>query len=176
MITYQGIKVSPDQIRAIHGLHPPRNSKEVQCLTGMIATLSRFISRLADWCRPFFWLLYKWKDFAWSEECNKAFGDLKKYLAYPLFFSAWERRILVYLYSCHEPCNDLSFDPNRWGSTKTSLLCQQVPTGSRDSLSSFRKSHPSHHTCHKEAIPLLSGPYSCVGVYALKSNWHVINN
>ena len=29
MITHHGIEVNPDQIKAIHGLHPPRNSKEV---------------------------------------------------------------------------------------------------------------------------------------------------
>ena len=29
MITHRGIEVNPDQIRAIHDLHPPRNPKEV---------------------------------------------------------------------------------------------------------------------------------------------------
>ena len=29
MITHRGIEVNPDQIRAIHKLHPPRNPKEV---------------------------------------------------------------------------------------------------------------------------------------------------
>ena len=28
MITHRGIEVNPDQIKAIHGLHPPRNPKE----------------------------------------------------------------------------------------------------------------------------------------------------
>lgn len=31
MITNRGIEVNPDQIRAIHNLHPPQNLKEVQC-------------------------------------------------------------------------------------------------------------------------------------------------
>ena len=29
MVTYRGIEVSPDQIKAIHSLQPPRNPKEV---------------------------------------------------------------------------------------------------------------------------------------------------
>ena len=29
MITHRGIKVNPNQIKAIHDLHPPRNPKEV---------------------------------------------------------------------------------------------------------------------------------------------------
>ena len=63
MVTHRGIEVSPDQIRAVNSLQPPRNPKEVQKLTSMIAALNRFISRLADKCRPFFLLLNKWKGF-----------------------------------------------------------------------------------------------------------------
>ena len=45
MITHQRIKVNTDQIKAINGLHPSRNPKEVQKLTRMVAALNRFISR-----------------------------------------------------------------------------------------------------------------------------------
>ena len=83
MITHRGIEVNLDQIKPIHNLHPPRNPKEVQQLTGMTATLNKFISRSTDWRRPFFLLLHKWKDFAWTEECDRAFKDLKAYLAHP---------------------------------------------------------------------------------------------
>ena len=44
MVTHRGIEVNPDQIKAINNLQPPRNPKEVQKLTGMIAALNRFIS------------------------------------------------------------------------------------------------------------------------------------
>ena len=73
MVTHRGIEVSPNQIRVIHSLQPPRNPKKVQKLTGMIAALNRFISRSADRCRPFFLLLNKWKGFKWTEECALAF-------------------------------------------------------------------------------------------------------
>ena len=63
MITHRGIKVNPQQIRAINSLHPPQNPKEVQRLTGMTAALNRFISQFANMCRPAFQLLHKWKDF-----------------------------------------------------------------------------------------------------------------
>ena len=43
MVTHCGIEVNPNQIRAINNLQPPRNSKEVQKLTGMTAALNRFI-------------------------------------------------------------------------------------------------------------------------------------
>ena len=66
MVTHRGIEVNPDQIKAINNLQLPRNPKEVQKLTGMMAALNRFISRSADRCKPFFLLLHKWKEFEWS--------------------------------------------------------------------------------------------------------------
>ena len=73
MVTHRGIEINPDQIKAINNLQLPRNPKEVQKLTGMMAALNRFISRSADKCRPFFLLLHKWKEFEWSKECVVAF-------------------------------------------------------------------------------------------------------
>ena len=98
MITHHGIKVNPNQIKAIHDLHPPRNPKEIQCLTGMMAALNRFISKFVKRCRPFFQLLHKWKDFTWSEECDKAFTELKAYLAHPPILSKLENEEVLYVY------------------------------------------------------------------------------
>ena len=49
--------------------------------------LNRFISRSADRCRPFFFLLHKWKGFEWTEECVVAFQQLKEYLSWPPIMS-----------------------------------------------------------------------------------------
>ena len=54
---------------------------------GMTVTLNRFISWLANRCRPFFQLLHKWKDFTWIEKCDRAFEELKTYLTSPLLLS-----------------------------------------------------------------------------------------
>ena len=40
MVTHRGIEVSPDQIKVINSLQAPRNMKEVQKLTGMVAALN----------------------------------------------------------------------------------------------------------------------------------------
>ena len=61
MVTHKGIEINPDQIKAINNLQPPRNPKEVQKLTGMMAALNRFISRSADRCRPFFFFATQMK-------------------------------------------------------------------------------------------------------------------
>ena len=88
MVTNRGIEVNPDQIKTINSLQPPQNPKEVQKLTGMMAALNRFISRLAERCRPFFLLLHKWKEFQWFEDCVVAFQELKQYLSHPPIMSS----------------------------------------------------------------------------------------
>ena len=98
MVTHRGIEVNPDQIKAINSLQPPRNPKEVQKLTGMTATLNRFISRSADRCRPLFLLLYKWKGFEWIEKCVVAFQQLKKYLSRPPIMSSLEVDEVLFAY------------------------------------------------------------------------------
>ena len=98
MVTYKGIEVNPDQIKAINNLRTPRNPKEVQKLTGMAAALNRFISRSVDRCKPFFLLINKWKNFEWTEECAKAFQQLKDYLTRPLIMSSPEPDEVLFAY------------------------------------------------------------------------------
>ena len=88
MVTHRGIEVNLDQIKAINNLQPLRNPKEVQKLIGMTTALNRFISRPADRCIPFFLLMSKWKDFEWTEECARAFQQLKGYLSNPTIMSS----------------------------------------------------------------------------------------
>ena len=88
MVTHRRIEVNPDQIKAINILQPPRNPKEVQKLTGMMAALNQFISKSAGRCKPFFLLLHKWKEFEWSDECVLAFQQFKQYLSRPPIMSS----------------------------------------------------------------------------------------
>ena len=98
MVTHRGIEVNLNQIKAINSLQPPRNPKEVQKLTGMTATLNRFISRLVDRCKPFFLLLHKWKGFEWTEECAVAFQQLKEYLSRSPIMSSPEVDEVLFTY------------------------------------------------------------------------------
>ena len=56
LISNRGIEVNLTQIEAVQRLKPPCNPKEVQVLTGMLATLNQFISKFADRCHPFYQL------------------------------------------------------------------------------------------------------------------------
>ncbi|KAK3021741.1 hypothetical protein RJ639_046087 [Escallonia herrerae] len=52
-------------------------------LTGRVAALGRFMSKSAEKCLPFFKAIRKAKDFEWTEECQKSFQELKRYLSSP---------------------------------------------------------------------------------------------
>jgi hypothetical protein len=49
-------------------------------LTGSLAALSRFISRLAERALPFFKLMRGSGPFSWTEEAERAFQEMKQYL------------------------------------------------------------------------------------------------
>ena len=55
------IEANPKKIMAISNMGPIRNVKGVQRLTGCLATLSQFISRLGERGMPLYKLL-KWTD------------------------------------------------------------------------------------------------------------------
>ncbi|XP_012833449.1 PREDICTED: uncharacterized protein LOC105954321 [Erythranthe guttata] len=60
---------------------PPTSIKKVQQLNGCLASLNRFISRSADKALPFYKILRGGKKFEWDEACQKAFTELKSYIA-----------------------------------------------------------------------------------------------
>ena len=78
MVSYRGIEANPNKIQAMLDMKPPQNIKEVQSLTGRIAALNRFVSKATDKCLPFFRILRK--AFEWTDDCQRAFEDLKAYL------------------------------------------------------------------------------------------------
>ena len=77
-------------------LGPPRTVKEVQSLNGKIVALNRFISKATDKCLLFFCTMRK--SFEWTDECQKAFEDLKKYLSSPPLLNPSKQGEELYLY------------------------------------------------------------------------------
>ena len=77
-------------------LEPLRTIKEVQSLNGKIVALNKFVSKATDKCLPFFRTLRK--SFKWTNECQKAFEELKKYLSSPPLLSPSKPGEEFYLY------------------------------------------------------------------------------
>ena len=67
MVSQRGIEANLDKIQKILNMNPPKNIKDVQSLTGQVATLNRFVSKAINKCLPFFRVLKK--AFEWTDEC-----------------------------------------------------------------------------------------------------------
>ena len=50
IVNNRGIEANPDKIKVVFDMLPPSNIKDIQCLTGRIAELSRFVSKASDKC------------------------------------------------------------------------------------------------------------------------------
>ena len=81
IVNNRGIEENPDKIKVVLDMPSPSGIKEVQRLTGRIAALRRFVSRVSDKCQPFFQVLKK--AFQWDTKCEEAFLKLKTYLSSP---------------------------------------------------------------------------------------------
>ena len=61
-----------------------------------MAALKKFVSKVTDKCLPFFKTLKQ--AFAWTNECEKAFQELKQYLRNPPLLSSSKEGENLYLY------------------------------------------------------------------------------
>jgi hypothetical protein len=72
IISHCGIEANPEKISAITKMKAPACIKDVQNLTGCMAALIRFISKLGERGLPFFKLLKHQEKFVWTPEVDQA--------------------------------------------------------------------------------------------------------
>ena len=96
MLSQRGIEANLEKVRAILDMTSPKTVKEVQKLTGRIVALNMIVSKAMDKCLPFFKTLKQ--AFAWIDECEKAFQELKHYLSNPPLLSSSKEGKNLYLY------------------------------------------------------------------------------
>ena len=94
----RGIETNPEKIAAISNMGPIRNVKGVQRLTGCLAALSRFISRLDEQGMPLYKLLKRTDAFVWTKEAQQALESLKTSLMSAPILIAPERGEPLLLY------------------------------------------------------------------------------
>src|SRR3954466_150282 len=99
MVSARGIEANPEKVQAIARMQEPTDMKGVQQLTGRLAALSRFISRVGERTLPFYQLLRKGQKFEWTKEARSAFADLKKTLSTPPILAVPKEREKLYLYT-----------------------------------------------------------------------------
>jgi len=81
IVSQCGIEANPEKVSAITRMGPIRDVKGVQRVTGCLAALSHFISRLGEKALPLYQLLKKVEHFSWTPEAEEALDNLKKMLS-----------------------------------------------------------------------------------------------
>src|SRR3954471_19387522 len=76
IVSERGIEANPEKINAIMTLQKSASVKVVQWITGRVASLSRFISRLGEKAIRLYRLLRKSDKFVWDNESNEALKSL----------------------------------------------------------------------------------------------------
>ena len=106
IISQRGIEVNPEKIKAILNINRPTCLKDIQRLTGCVAVVSRFVSRLGEKALPLYKLLKKAHKFTWTDEEDAALKKLKEILSlgtYTCSTRAW--RAPVNLHGDNQPGN-----------------------------------------------------------------------
>jgi hypothetical protein len=80
IVSERGIEANPEKIVAITNMGHIKDLKGVQRVTGCLAALSHFISRLGERGLPLYRLLRKVECFTWTPEAEEALGNLKALL------------------------------------------------------------------------------------------------
>ena len=83
IVSEHGIEANPEKISAITRMGPIQNIKGVQRVTGCLAALSRFISRLGERGLSLYRLLKKADHFEWTSEAQEALDMVKLLLTRP---------------------------------------------------------------------------------------------
>ena len=81
LVFERGIDANPEKIGMIIRMKRPEHVHDVQKLTGCLAALSRFISRLGEKALPLYRLMKKSEAFEWTLEAEAAFVELKTLLS-----------------------------------------------------------------------------------------------
>ena len=96
MVSQRGKEANLEKVKVILNMTSPKTIKEVQKLTGRIAALNRFVPKATEKCLPFFKTLKQ--AFTWTDECEVAFQELKRYLSNPPLLSPSQEGENLYLY------------------------------------------------------------------------------
>ena len=99
IVSRHGSEANLEKIAAVTNMKPPTCVKDVKKLTGCMVALRCFISRLGEKELPFFKLLKAQEKFIWSEDADKAFTELKRFLTIAPIMTAPQKdeTLLIYI-------------------------------------------------------------------------------
>eukprot|EP00253_Pinus_taeda_P029921 PITA_29921 len=80
IISGEGISVDPEKVKAIMDWPIPKNAHEIRSFMGLAGYYRRFVEGFSKIAKPITTLQCKGVKYEWTEECNKAFSELKRLL------------------------------------------------------------------------------------------------
>jgi hypothetical protein len=80
ILTAEGVAVDPEKVEAVSNWQRPTNVSEIRSFLGLAGYYRRFIEGFSKIARPMTELLKKEKKFAWTENCERSFQELKQRL------------------------------------------------------------------------------------------------
>jgi len=80
-ISFLGIQVDPAKVQVIQTLPIPKTQTNVRSFLGHARYYRRFIKNFSKIASPLFVLLMKNAEFKWTDDCQKAFNELKHQLS-----------------------------------------------------------------------------------------------
>lgn len=81
IISSTGIKKSRDKVQAIEEAEPPTTVQQVQSFAGMVKYYAMYVPKLSQIMSPIYNLTKKGVEFEWTQECQKAFDEIKSIVA-----------------------------------------------------------------------------------------------
>ena len=104
IISNRGIEANPAKIRALSQLAIAIDLKQIQKLTGCVAALSCFISRLGEKALPLYRLLRRTDHFEWTDAAIVGLEEIKTLLASNPILAAPNvgEPMLLYISATHE--------------------------------------------------------------------------
>jgi hypothetical protein len=159
LVSHRGIEANRTKIQAIIDMTPPQSARDVQRLTGRLATLNIFIFKSTERSLPFLKTLHGTKDFAWGPEQATAFESLKQHLSDLATLASRDPSLPLLLYIAASPCVvrvALVQEQDKEGTTRQCLV-SEVLTASKCNMTELEKNFI--RSCHgiAQAAPLLRG-------------------
>jgi len=128
-------------VRAMRGMLPQRNLKELQGLQGHLASIRRFISNLAGYCHPFSHLMKKGAPFERDDSCQNAFDCINRYLSSPLVLGAPipDKPLLLYIVAQEDSLEALCAQENSKGKERALYNLSRTLVGAKLNYSPIEK-------------------------------------
>ena len=125
IISNKGIEVDKAKIELISKLLSPTNVKTVRQFLGHASFYRRFIKDFLKIAKPLYKLMEKDAKFAWDDECQRSFEELKAYLTTAPIVRAPNCQPFEVMYDASDLAIGVVLDQREEGKPTCGILCKQ---------------------------------------------------